>query len=259
MRKWISVVLMCVVLCAAGGCGGDLPQNYVFAPADVAGKTVGVLSDSAAQGFAQRDEEIGAVVTRESAEELMAALKSGAVDCALVESSQAKAVMKGVSKVKALDEKYVDCGFSIVIARENIALTKDVNTALETLRADGTLDKIAARYINGGDYIYETTLDPETAAGTLSLIVSADFPPYSYYGEDGEITGLDIDVARAVCDLLNVDLEIVDARADKLMNNVIWGNADLAMGQFVWNEADGAKVDFSDVYYTSQQTIIVRK
>ena len=192
MRKWISVILMCVVLCAAGGCGGDLPQNYVFSPEDVAGKTVGVLPDSAAQGFAERDERISAVVTRETKEELMAALKSGGVDCVLVESAQAKATMKGVSKVKALDEKYVDQSFSIVIARENIALTKDVNTALETLRADGTLDKIAARYIKGEDYVYVSTLDPETAAGTLSLIVSADFPPYSYYGEDGEITGLDI-------------------------------------------------------------------
>lgn len=259
MKKTVCGILVCALLLLCAACSSDSPQNYIFSAEDLLGKTVGALEHTAAAGYIDRSEEISAAVTRSSAGELMEALKSGSIDCAVVDAADAKKTMRGVSGVKMLDTYYIDSPYSFVVAKENIALTEDINKALEKLLDDGTLAKIADRYINGGDYVYESTLDPETCIGTLTLVADASFYPYCYVGEDDSFTGLDVDVARAVCDILQVDLEIIDTPHDKCMDNVIWGNADFTLGQFSWNETDGERVDFSDAYYTSQQAIIIRK
>ena len=37
--------------------------------------------------------------------------------------------------------------------------------------------------------------------GTLTMCTNAQFPPYEFYGDDGEtIVGIDADIARANCD-----------------------------------------------------------
>lgn len=75
------------------------------------------------------------------------------------------------------------------------------------------------------------TAEDTSAAATSKLIVGFDqaYPPYGYVGDDGEYTGFDLDLARAVADELDweVQLEAIDWEAkDALMDsgaiNCIW-------------------------------------
>jgi len=47
-----------------------------------------------------------------------------------------------------------------------------------------------------------------TATRTFVMGVDAEYPPFSYLGEDGQYTGFDVEVCKAVCDLLGWDLQV---------------------------------------------------
>ena len=46
--------------------------------------------------------------------------------------------------------------------------------------------------------------------GTLKMCTNAAFPPYEFYDENGDATGIDVEIAKAIAAKLGYDLEIVD-------------------------------------------------
>ena len=58
-------------------------------------------------------------------------------------------------------------------------------------------------------------------AETLTMATNAAFPPYEYYDDEtGEVTGIDVEIAQAICDKLGYELEVVDADFDSLVPGV---------------------------------------
>ncbi|KZL91546.1 ABC transporter substrate-binding protein [Clostridium magnum] len=97
--------------------------------------------------------------------------------------------------------------------------------------------------------------------GKLVLGTSADYPPYEFHrsvnGKD-EIVGFDIEIAKQIAKDLGVQLEIKDMKFDGLLAALDQGNIDLIVSGMTPTEERKKNVDFSDVYYTAVQTIIVR-
>ena len=65
----------------------------------------------------------------------------------------------------------------------------------------------------------------ETANGTVNedkLIMgtNAEFPPYEYYGDDGEVTGIDVEIAQAIADKLDLKLQVEDMNFDSIITAV---------------------------------------
>ena len=98
-----------------------------------------------------------------------------------------------------------------------------------------------------------------SASATGTLIVGFDqaYPPYGYVGDDGEFTGFDLDLAKAVADKLDweVQLEPIDWDAkDALMDsgaiNCIWNGFTM--------ETREDDYTFSDPYMLNAQVIVVR-
>ena len=54
-----------------------------------------------------------------------------------------------------------------------------------------------------------------TATRTFVMGVDAEYPPFSYLGEDGQYTGFDVEVCKAVCDLLGWDLQVFGVNWDQ--------------------------------------------
>ncbi len=97
----------------------------------------------------------------------------------------------------------------IAIAKGNSSLTSSVDDALNTLKANGTLDAILNNYMGKiSDRLHYTS--PENvnrSNGTLVMATNAYFQPYEYY-ENGTIVGIDVDVATAICDTLGMTLKV---------------------------------------------------
>ena len=102
--------------------------------------------------------------------------------------------------------------------------------------------------------------DDKSADATGKLIVGFDqsYPPYGFVGDDGEYTGFDLDLAKAVADKLGWEVEYsaVDWDAkDTLLNsgaiNCIWNGFTM----------EGRENDytFSEPYMLNEQVVVVKK
>ena len=98
------------------------------------------------------------------------------------------------------------------------------------------------------------------AATTKKLIVGFDksYPPYGFVGDDGEFTGFDLDLAKAVADKQGwkVKLEAIDWDAkDTLLNsgaiNCIWNG--------FTKEGREKQYTFSKPYMLNEQVLVVKK
>ncbi len=58
--------------------------------------------------------------------------------------------------------------------------------------------------------------DIDRSNGTLKVGTNAEFPPYEYY-EDNKVTGIDMDIMRAIADELGMDMQIEDMPFDSII------------------------------------------
>ena len=104
------------------------------------------------------------------------------------------------------------------------------------------------------------TTEDTSASATGKLIVGFDqaYPPYGFVGDDGEFTGFDLDLAKAVADKLGWEVEYSaidwDAKDTLLSSgaiNCIWN------GFTMEGREDGYA--FSDPYMLNEQVVVVKK
>lgn len=91
---------------------------------------------------------------------------------------------------------------------------------------------------------------------TLTMATNAYFPPYEYY-EGDKIIGIDAEVAQAIADKLDMNLEIVDIEFDSIITGVQTGKYDMGMAGMTVTDERKQSVDFSDSYATGIQSVIV--
>lgn len=93
----------------------------------------------------------------------------------------------------------------------------------------------------------------------LVMGTNAAFPPYEFVDDNGDIVGIDAEIAQAVADKLGMELEIKDMEFDSLISAVAGGSIDFALAGMTVNEERLLSVDFSDTYATGVQVIIVKE
>ena len=96
----------------------------------------------------------------------------------------------------------------------------------------------------------------------LVMATSADYPPYEFYETaDGgsEPVGFDIDIAKAITEKLGYTLEIKDMDFNGIIPALQSERADFAMAGMTPTEERKESVDFSQIYYDAQNTIISMK
>ena len=80
------------------------------------------------------------------------ALKAGKVDAVIIDNEPAKSFVEAnKDSVKILESgEYVVEEYAICVSKKNTELLKDIDEALAELKANGTIDRIIAKYINDG-------------------------------------------------------------------------------------------------------------
>lgn len=98
----------------------------------------------------------------------------------------------------------------------------------------------------------ESTLNKET------LIVGMDdaFAPMGFKDENGEITGFDVELAKAICEKLNKKVVFQPIDWTMKETELKSGNIDLIWNGYTINEERKKKVDFSVPYLKNKQVIV---
>lgn len=100
------------------------------------------------------------------------------------------------------------------------------------------------------------SVDEVKKAGELVMLTNAAFPPFEYV-ENGEVVGVDVDIARAIADELGVTLRVVNMDFDPIPDYVKTGKGDIGAAGMTINDERQKVVDFSVEYVKSKQYIIV--
>ena len=91
----------------------------------------------------------------------------------------------------------------------------------------------------------------------LVMVTEAEFAPYEYY-ENGEIVGVDVDIAREIAKYLGKELVVKDIAFDSIINEVKTGKADFGAAGISYSDDRAKNVDFSINYSVSKQVVIVK-
>jgi polar amino acid transport system substrate-binding protein len=254
VAKCVAITIAAsMLLLAAAGCDNG-PPNEINAPEEVKGHIIGSIEGSPSELLA---EELGKSKPFASGDELMYNLKAGSLDCVIMDDSAAAELVLATSGVRVLSAPLMEYDLRFAVAKENSSLLAAVNSALVALADNGTLKGLLDKYFAGKKFTYVPTSGGEERDKSLSLAVPPDYPPYSYRDGAGKLCGLNVEVAQAVCDFLDVELIIVEYEARELVTAVWYGRADLALG---WIPTEGEdKIAESEPYADSKQVVIVRR
>lgn len=93
----------------------------------------------------------------------------------------------------------------------------------------------------------------------VRFITDSDFPPFHYYDEEGQLTGFNIDIARAICLEMQAACDIQARPWPELIPTLKRGEADAVIASHAVTATALAEVDFSDRYYHTPAWFIGRR
>ena len=113
----------------------------------------------------------------------------------------------------------------------------------------------------------ETPAEPAAAASLLEKVktsgklvvgTEAQYAPYEFKDLNANFAGCDMWLAQQIADSLGVELEVVDMAFDGIIPAVQSGQVDLGIAAFTNTPERAEEIDFSDLYETSAQLLIVK-
>ena len=259
--SYVVFALVCVAIIIAGICYKNYSneqkikkaeKNAVTCVDDLTGKKIGVQIGTTGDIYASdyEGDKKGTVVERyNKGTDAIQALKDDKINCVILDEQPSLAYTEKNSELKILKEEFAVEDYAICIDKSNTDLKSKINDALKKLKDDGTLANIKKNYTGKdeekGKFPYKKK-NVSGKNGTLKVGTNASFKPYEYY-DSNKITGLDMDMMQAVCDELDMKLEIEDMEFDSI----------IAAGMTVTKDRL-KNVDFTDSYTTAKQVIIVK-
>ena len=94
--------------------------------------------------------------------------------------------------------------------------------------------------------------------GTIIVGLEGDWAPWSYVDENDELTGYDVEVAKAIADKLGVEIQIVPGEWDGLFAGMDAGRYDMVVNGVEMTEEREDKYDFSTPYAYIRTALIVK-
>ena len=90
--------------------------------------------------------------------------------------------------------------------------------------------------------------------------IDPEYPPFSYLGDDGEYTGFDVEIAKAVCELLGWDYEVVPVDWDNKLIQLDSHECDcIWSGMTILDSMKEAGYVISTPYYDNTQVLVVKE
>ena len=123
-------------------------DSEIASPDDLKGVIVGVQLGTTGDIYVSDLEADGTTVERYSKGfEAVQALSQGKIDAVVIDGEPAKTFVAETEGLKILEVSFTDEEYTIAVKKGNTELLEKINGALKTLKDNGTLDEIVAKYI----------------------------------------------------------------------------------------------------------------
>lgn len=287
-RRILSVLLAAAVcvLCFAG-CGKSERKDIRNAKslADLEGAKIaaqrGTFHADALSQIKDVDSKIYPDFTQ-----LLAALKSGAIDGYVAEEPTASAVCEKDNSLTYIPLKNNETGFKATAADVGVAIGlkdgSEMRDKINAILAEITEEQkteLMKQIINmqAGEKIenFAVSCDAPKTTGTLKVGMECAYEPYNWTdsentttgavpisgeGKDGlYANGYDVQIAQYVANKLGLKLEIYSMEFDSLIPAVQSGTIDAIVAGMSPTADREKEVDFTDTYYESNLVVIIKK
>ncbi len=96
-------------------------------------------------------------------------------------------------------------------------------------------------------------------ADKIRIATEGAYPPFNMKNTKGELIGFDVDIARALCDEMKADCEIVAQDWDGIIPGLLAKKYDAIIASMSITEERKRKVSFSNSYYSNYLRFIAKK
>lgn len=98
------------------------------------------------------------------------------------------------------------------------------------------------------------------ASETFIMGIDPEYPPFSFIGDDGEYTGFDVEICKAVCDLLGWDFEVFGVNWDEKLIQLSANECDCVWsGMTIQPTMSEEGYVISKPYFENNQLILVKE
>ena len=157
---------------------------------------------------------------------------------------------------KVIEIDLTDEQYAFGVDQDQPELLEQVNTFINKIKEDGTLDEICDKYFGGGEPTEVQSAELDTSKDQLVVATNAAFEPFEYTKGDAYL-GIDMEIAALLAEELGQELVIQNMDFDAVCLSVGQHKCDIAMAGLTVNEEREEYVTFSDSYYSASQRLVV--
>lgn len=171
--------------------------------------------------------------------------KTSSEASSVASESSIESIVSEVSSVESsIGSSSAESSVASIVSEESSAVSSKTSTAA------------SSKTSSSASSTAQTEIDKIKAKGTLTVYTNAAFAPYEYYSGT-EVTGVDIEIAKAIAAKLGVKLKVEDVEFNNILAAVKEGKCDLGISGFSIKPERLESVDFSVEYVKTQQYIII--
>jgi len=105
-----------------------------------------------------------------------------------------------------------------------------------------------------GTVVFADDVNEPMQKAKIKVGISADFPPFEYYNENGELYGFDVDLMNYIGERIGFDIEFVNMSFDQLFSAVIDGEVACTISGIAITEERKNVIDYTIPYLSAKVT-----
>lgn len=182
--------------------------------------------------------------------------------CALLSSEKIDSILMEEPLARSCTALYPEIQIASVVKRESYSfalaqghpLYRAINRIIGELRDSGELEDFAAKWCSAEpekqdfEKMFERD-DAPMVNGILRFAATPGLSPLCFMGEDGIMRGLEIEIIRRAAHEFGMELQIIPARSEMLLDLLRSGQIDIAGGMLSPDDENAEGVDFSEAFY----------
>ncbi|KAG4100420.1 periplasmic binding protein-like II [Neocallimastix lanati (nom. inval.)] len=194
-------------------------------------------------------------------EEAVIGLKNKSFDAIVIDYTIAKGIINNNNDLMIINDIHLSEEQYAVGFRLNSDIPEKVNNMILDMILDDTLNNLAKKYGLVDLFTPVKITDASYIMNNGKIIIGFDgsMAPMTYYDKNDQLTGFDIDLAKAVCHRLGITAEFKEVDWTEKENELKNRNIDCIWSCFSITEKRRETVKFSRVYMNNKQIIVIRK
>lgn len=189
--------------------------------------------------------------------------------CSLLISNKIDSLLMEEPLARSCIAQYPEIQIAAVAKRETYSfalpqgspLYRAINHAITELKDSGEMGNLISKWCSAEPekQIFETIYERDDAPrvnGTLRFAVTPGTTPLSFMSSDGSMFGLEIEIMRLAAAEFGMELQVIPAPREMLLDLIRSGQIDIAGGMLSPDEGNIDNIVFSEAYYEGGAVIV---